>query len=119
MLRLLALMLLLLPSTAFAGGSWTRQDIALELGFDAALAVDYAQTRYIVEHPAYHENNPLLDRHPSMVEVRNAVLLGAAVHYLVSDHLSGRDRTWWQAGSLAVEVMVIGHNKMIGLKASF
>lgn len=86
--------------------------------------VDVVQTLQIVDHPdQYHELNPFLGQHPSRDRILLTGTAFAVVHYLVTDHLiknsSSTAVNTWETASIALKLIVIGHNYSIGLAVRF
>lgn len=99
---------------------WTKTDIALEAVALTTLLIDYKQTRDIANHPMRYETNRILGDNPSDARIRNYFIGAAVGHVLVAHALpNGMLRTAFQAGTVAVEMSVIGHNKRMGLRIKF
>ncbi len=94
---------------------WSEQDIKREVLYLSITAVDWAQTRYIVEHPEYYELNPLLGRHPGIGEVNRYFLASAAIHISVSGLLSPKKRRLYQTATIALEGCIVFNNDRIGI----
>jgi hypothetical protein len=98
----------------------------LEAAFAGVVAVDWAQTRYMqrawsaTTGPDFHENNPLLGRHPSIATINAAGIAGVVAHAVVTAALpAGKLRTTWQAVSLGVEASNDLWNVSIGCRITF
>lgn len=89
------------------------------------LAADASQTRQIASFCTgrtgctLHEANPLLGPAPSPARIRNYFLAAAVAHTLVTLALAPSGRSAWLAGSLALEAVVVGRNKSLGLRVKF
>ncbi len=116
--RALAALLLLAPLGARADGRWTIADTALEASFAAAVAVDWAQTRWALDN-GHRELNPLLGPEPSAARLNMLVLAAAAGHAAVSLALPRPYRRWWQSMTLIVELGAVGHNFAAGARLAF
>jgi hypothetical protein len=112
------LAVVLLAGTAQAA-EWTGVEVAKEAAVLALFAIDARQTMDIKNVPGLYEVNPVLGRFPSDVRVRNYFLTAALVHVGVAHALPTKYRNWLIDGTLALEVVVIGNNKRIGLSARF
>lgn len=116
-MKRLILLLLFVPSLAFA--QWTNEERAWLAASSAALAADWAQTRYIAQHPQqFHELNPVLGLHPSVGRVNNYFLGALVGNYLVADYLSGQRRNWL-VGVTVLEGVVVARNMGLGVRMSF
>lgn len=81
--------------------------------------IDWAQTRYITQHPQFYETNPILGKHPSIGRV-NTYFAGALIGgTLLTLALPERDRKWFLGGVTALEVGVTAHNANIGIRVDF
>lgn len=98
---------------------WTQQDTYRQAAVLTALAVDAGQTLDIARHKGMYEHNALLGLHPSRQWVE-AYFLGAAIaHTYIASVLPASQRKLLQEGTLALELVVIGHNKSIGLNVRY
>lgn len=117
--HLAAYAVLLTCATAQAADPWTDEQKAMGYALVVATVVDWAQTRYISDHPIFHETNPILGKHPSIGRVNNyfaASLLGGA---LVMDALPTEYRTMALKAGLVLEVLVVSNNARIGVGVKF
>jgi hypothetical protein len=110
--------LLLSPITALA------DTVPAEWAWQALNVVDVVQTLQIVDHPdQYHELNPFLGQHPSRDRILLTGTAFSAGHWLVTDYLiKNRSSTavnTWETASIAVKLIVVGHNYSIGLSVKF
>lgn len=116
---LVVIVLAVLCSPCQAADKLSESDLVSFGAIGAAYVVDYRQTLDIKNHPGMYETNPILGKHPSDVKIKNyfiassVVTLGAV--YLLPKHY----RPYLIGGVLAVEVVVIGNNKRIGLRTNF
>lgn len=122
---LAAVTLALLSSMAHADdapviGDWSKADVALEAAFALTLLADHNQTKQIKNHPGLRESNPLLGDNPSDARIRNYFVGAMVSHVLVANALpSGKLRTAFQAGTIVLEVAIVGRNKRMGLRVKF
>lgn len=113
-------LLMVLSSQVFANDPFDTTDKALFTASTIALVADWSQTRYIAAHPdRFYEQNPILGRHPSKQKV-DLYFAGTIVgNYLIADALPSRYRKLWLGGVLAIELLLVAHNKHIGIKFHF
>jgi hypothetical protein len=118
--RLLALLLVLVPSLCEAGDLWEFPDYAFAGAALATLAVDWGQTRNIAKNPQrFYEKNQVLGPKPSVGKV-DAYFVGAMVGTVAVAHVLPRDyRRLFLAGTLSMELSVIDQNRSIGIKVDF
>ena len=124
-MKWILLLFIFLSATAHAD-AWDATDKNLALAATAATVIDWGQSRWIAQHEAairasdaFHEVNPILGRHPSMRAVNTyfaASLIGGA---LLSNYLSSQHRKWFLGSVVALELVVIGRNKLIGVGFNF
>jgi hypothetical protein len=116
---LITFILVLASLTASAqSNDWTNTDMAMQATVTAALIVDWHQTREAMANPqAYREMNPMIGHSARAVNqyFAGAIIGSAALAYVLPQ--PWRER--FQAGTLAVEIVAIGHNKSLGLRVSF
>ena len=117
-MKILLLLLMLISPSVYA--DWDSTDYALGAAAVSTLVVDWGQTRYIVKNPQkYSETNPILGEHPSMGRT-NLYFLGAITGtLLLANWLEPSNRKWFLGTVTAVELVVIGRNKNIGIGVSF
>jgi len=109
----------MLYGAAYAGGNWTRTDIAMQATSSALIAADWLQTREIATNGDYAENNVLLGDHPSLGQV-DAYFAGAMLgQFLVAHALPSKYRKWWLASTIAVEAYCVGNNWGLGIGFHF
>lgn len=116
-MRTLLLILLFLCGPVHA--QWTEEQKILAAVSMAAMVIDYGQTRSIVGHPTFYEQNPLLGEHPTMGRVNRHFALSALASYLIADALPSEQRTWFLRGLALVQVGVVAHNVSLGVKMDF
>lgn len=119
--KLLALVLLLVSTLTWADNrSWTPEEKAW-LGTAAAVTVaDWATTRDLSRryNEGYHENNPILGKHPSTGRVDLYFVTAGTIGYLIADNLDQNRTTFLQAWT-AVEIFYTNRNLNIGLRMKF
>jgi len=118
---LVALQLMVTAGTASAD-KWTRADAAVELTVFAALAVDYWQTRRIIDDPikpSHRESNPVMghggDRVPPEIYFPAAALVHGAAAILLPQPY----RRIAQIATLGVQARSIGINWGAGYRVEF
>lgn len=116
--KLLILSLALLPLIATAN-DWTTHDTQLQSAVLTLFLIDAAQTKDIKSHRDLHETNPLLGEHPSDSRIKNYFVGAGLVHTGLAVILPQPYRGYLQAGTIALEVSVIGNNKRLGLHMRF
>lgn len=100
--------------------NWSTQDRALFSASSVLLVADWAQTRHIARNPhRFYEKNPILGEHPSLGRVNTYFATVLVANYFITDALSPKWRTAYQAGLIGVELVVIGNNKRLGIKMDF
>ena len=110
------LIVLLLPSNAFALEPWDTTDKILLGTTMATAAIDYGQTMHIARNPRDHfEYNPILGEHPSPGAVRNAFLIGAVVKIIVAELLPSTYRKIWLGGLTVASGAVVVMNRQHGI----
>ena len=120
MIRAFLLALCLGMAQTALAQNWSTQDKSLFVTSSALLVVDWAQTRHIARNPQlFYEKNPILGEHPSLGRVNTYFATVLVANYFITDALSPKWRTAYQAGLIGVELVVIGNNKRIGIKMDF
>ena len=113
------ILLLMFPVSIFAGDMSTTTKV-LTVTSVSALAYDWMQTLYIVEHPdEYSETNIFLGDHPSRgkTNIYFGSVIAATLFFAYSD--VNDDLKKLGLGAITVlELGVIMKNKSIGIKAS-
>ncbi len=121
MKKLLLIILLFFPATAYAG-DWNKVNTALELSHAAVLTLDWGQTRWIAANPqsGYFERvNPYLGKHPSVGKVDTWFIAWELLHPAISYLIPNPYRYIWQGLTLACEVDLTAHNYAIGIGVKF
>ena len=98
---------------------WTKADQQRQLLFTAIHLADWGQTLDTVERDNFHENNPVLGKNPSRRKVNIFMASTLAGHWYIAKNISNRNRKSFQIISLAAKVLLVIHNRHIGLKVRF
>lgn len=112
---------IMVPGTVFPQDKydWSTLDKTLLVASTAVNIVDWGQTRTIAMNPdIWHENNPLLGKHPSLGQVNNyfisrLILVPVLAHYL-PEYRTAILSIW-----LGIGLGYAGHNHSIGLRMSW
>jgi len=108
--------IILALATPINAGDWMREDTYRELAWTALLAVDYMQTRTIVQNPdKYFEYNPIIGKHPSQKNVDIYMASCAIIHPVISYYLPPKYRKVWQYVTIGIELGAVGNNLRIGV----
>lgn len=111
---------LALSSPCHALDEWTSDDTAWEVTYATLHIIDWGQTRHIAKNPElFHENNPILGKHPSVGKVNTFLALTLAGHVAVARLLPKKARRVWQVVWIGVEASCVAHNASIGIKIDF
>lgn len=98
---------------------WDSTDKKLFATSELLLLADWSQTRQVAKNPQhYSETNILLGEHPSVGKVDvyfTSVLIG---NYFLTDYLESNRKSYLY-GIIGVQLIVVGHNKQLGLKIGF
>jgi hypothetical protein len=100
--------------------TWSKTDLALEAGFLTLHGIDWAQTNKIASNPdKWHENNPILGKHPSHGDVN--ALMGATMvlQPLIAHLLPHPYRRAWIIGTTVVKVGCVANNLGVGIGWGF
>lgn len=120
MMKTLFSMILFLALTSPAHAEWTKTDTAFQLVYSALHITDWGQTRDIAKNPdRFHENNPILGKHPSVGKVDTYMALTLIGSTAMSILLPPKYRRWWQVGLIGLEGALVIHNFNIGIKVNF
>ena len=126
MKKFMVVVILLVATVGYAD-EWTKQDTYRELAFIGLLAVDYLQTRTIVQNPdKYFEYNPIMGKHPNQQTVDIYMASVAIIHPIISYLLPPKSDKWrwinrenFQYLSIGVELGAVGNNIGTGIGISF
>lgn len=114
-----AVLILCLAASPTFAEDWTTVDTTRQAVYSALHVADWLQTRYIAQHPAYYETNPILGKHPS-VSIVDLYFVGTLIaHAVVSNLLEGKYRHIWQYATTALEATMVGNNYRLGIKFGF
>ena len=120
---LIALILILFFSTPVLSDewfpSWTKEEILLQSAALALKTIDYGQTRYISQHPEYHEMNPLMSSHPSLDEVNQYFLITAILQVAIAYALPHKWRKYWIGTQILVSGGFVLYNSSVGIGIAF
>lgn len=120
MKKILAAAVLAFATVAHAADDLTPGQMAMEAAYSLALLADRSQTMQIHDSGGkLREGNPLLGSDPSVARINRHFATWAVAHYLATRAVPTEYRKYWQGGSLAVELVVIGRNKRLGLNVKF
>jgi hypothetical protein len=99
---------------------WSTGDTKREVAFQTLWAVDFLQTRTIVDDPIrWHEENNFLGLHPAIGAVNRYFLVGSVLHTGIAYLLPEKYRAPFQYVSIGVEGGYVAHNFSIGISARF
>ena len=126
MKKFMVVVILLVATIGYAD-EWTKQDTYRELAFIGLLAVDYLQTRTIVQNPdKYFEYNPIVGKHPTQQTVDIYMASCAIIHPIISYLLPVKSDKWkwinresWQYITIGIEIGAVGNNLGWGIGISF
>ena len=122
MKKVMVVVILLVATIGYAD-EWTKQDTYRELAFIGLLAVDYLQTRTIVQTPdKYFEYNSVMGKHPNQQTVDIYMASVAIIHPIISYLLPVKSDKWkwinrenWQYVTIGIEVFSVANNFRIGI----
>jgi hypothetical protein len=119
--KILATTLLLISTATLADNrAWTTEEKAW-LGTAVAFTVtDWATTRDLSRryNEGYHENNPILGKHPSTGRVDLYFVTAGLIGYTVADNLDQSRTTFLQMWT-GVSIFYTNRNLNLGLKMKF
>ena len=113
---------LVLASPAWADDerAWTKEDTLRQLTYTTLHVLDWGTTLDIAEKPdRYHENNPILGKHPSRGDVNAYMATTLILNWAVAYAMPHPYREMWQYAGIAVEAYCVGNNFHIGLRLAF
>ena len=95
--------------------------LLLWVAMNAAIVMDWGQTRYIAQHPQRYEEieNPFLGRHPSAGRVNVWFLGSLAVNNGIMIALPKKCRPYYAGAVTAYEMRLVIRNDHIGVKIDF
>lgn len=98
---------------------WTTEDSYRQAGVYTVLALDWAQTRDIKNHPKFSERNPILGKHPTDKQVNSYFLAVGLAHTAIAYNLPPTWRRGFQYATIAIQVVQIIKNKRSGVSFEF
>lgn len=99
---------------------WDATEKFLGTAMVAAIVTDCGQARYAVHHSdQFKENNLILGEHPSLGRVNAYFSTYIVGSLLVANWLTPYNRKLFLGTVTAVELIVINHNRSIGVKIAF
>jgi len=119
--KLLALVLLLVSTLTWADNrSWTPEEQARLATAAAVTVADWSTTRDLSRryNEGYHENNPILVKHPSTGRVDLYFVSAGLLGYAIADNLDQYRKPFLQTWT-AVEIYYTNRNLNIGLRMKF
>ena len=117
-MKLLMTLLMLISLNSHAD-EWTTTEVTKEVISVSLLSLDWMQTRDISNHPGMYETNIIMGKEPRPRNINvyfSTVIIG---HVFIADSLSSKYLNYLQNGTIALELVVIGHNKSFGLNYRF
>lgn len=92
----------------------------LEGAFLAGQIEDLAETGYIARHPdTYHENNPLMGKHPSPEKVNTFMPLAGLAQYEIYNALPDKYKALWAGISLGEQAVALHGNAKSGIPYNY
>jgi hypothetical protein len=98
---------------------WTREDTALQLAYTVLHVADWGQTLDIENHPGHFDHNPILGKHPSRGTVNTYFATTLALHWVAARAMPPKWRKRFQAGTMALQFVVIKDNYEAGIRIDF
>jgi len=125
-MRYLVLLLALIAPLCQAQGlkldPWTKEDTYRQAAYTTLLAIDCAQTRYMISHPelGFREGNSWVGHYPSRGQINNICAAVGVGHFAVSYFLPSKFRNTWQWTSILIEsVTIYGNYVSVGFHVEF
>lgn len=109
----------LLPVSAPASDSWTKNQVITQGLYALATAIDAKQTRRAIQSGNFRELNPLMAGRPSNEEINLNLLAVFLTHTLIANYLPSDSRSLFQNVSLIIGVTNISRNHMVGMEINF
>ena len=107
---------LLFARPGLAADEWTERQAIQQAGFTLLLAVDWAQTRDIQNHPGFQESNPILGEHPTDKEIDQYFVAAAVGHAVITHFLPTEWRDAWQYTWIGIEANTTVENYRLGVR---
>ena len=89
--------------------SWSKTDIIFGMASTLATGADTYTTERLLNNPDNHENNPMMNKHPSDTELVT-YMLSAQLLTLIVAHIFPEWRTWILGSKTAVNTGFAIHN---------
>lgn len=115
---LVTIIIALLPSCARADNSWTYENTAMEIGYNALALIDMRTTMDIRKHDNIEEVGParvVLGRNPEVLPTVAYFAATSVAHYAISRTLPRGWREGWQVVTIGVEGSFALNNVRLGL----
>ena len=110
----------LLPLPVLASDSWTKEDTHRQMLSSVLLIIDWSQTHETTgKDSGFKESNPILGLNPSRERVNQYFAVVSIANLVISRMLPAREREWFQSIVIGVELLAVGNNYKIGMKANF
>ena len=119
--KALTLMALGFSMLAHAGTASCGEWDAWRVSANTLIVADWAQTRYVAEHPDdYNEVNPILGEEPSTAEVNAYFLASLTATNLIGEYVMPKEhrQTWYGVVSV-VQFTVVARNASLGVGFKF
>jgi hypothetical protein len=117
-MKTLSIILFLFSTSAFSS-EWTTENKILEVTYNTVRLADILITKDGMHREGYHENNPLIGRHPSDAKLWGFFLVGGVIHYFITDRIKPEYRRTFQAITITCELLIVNHNRSIGMNIKF
>ena len=124
-MRSIIVALILVCTVTAHAGDWTRKDTYFEAAALASIALDYSQTKgmvnkgFMIDGRPYEEHNPIMGSRPSSQTVDLYFASVAVTHVAVAYLLPQKWRRWFQAGTIVLELGVVAGNYSAGMGFGF
>ena len=128
-LTIICILFLISGCSHYQLSKWSGKDTAYQAAFTTVAVMDWAQTRYIANHPYERsESNRVLGEHPSLNDVDtyfSACIIGhTIVSYLLPSEVEIMNhkfnlRRIWQSCWIVIETGCVGHNMSVGVGMAF
>jgi len=121
-LILFVTILIIFNKPLYAFDKWSKQDVVLQEIDTVFQVIDWLQTREIATNEDYYEAklaSKFIGSHPSTKAV-DVYFLGTLLAKIGITHiLPSKYRTYWQAGTIGLELYCVQHNYSIGIRIKF
>ena len=96
--------------------NWTKADTTRQAVLIGLTAVDWAQTRQIVDDPNHYESNPILGEYPTKTEIDVFMIAGASLQLLIPAMLQPKYRRIFQYIFIVERAVFTANNYRIGIR---